>query len=688
MALIDDLLIQAQRDLSAREVRIVAQLLESYGVALGRIERELRTIDAQIADLIASGGDINEQYIRRQRWWREVEQSIQREMGRWSGNATQALGALQSGGVTIGVGMASEIANAAGSPFQGRVYAEAFERWVSASQPNAPLRLISLPRYEAAIRQSILTRMTEGIGAGKAPRAIVREILRDVGIDDPESPMRGRLLTLARTETMRAFRGASADTMGQLQERGVVTGYVWLAKLDGRTCPACVARHGQISPTPWDQFHPSCFPAGTVVNGPLARAASKRWYEGELVEIVTASGQRLSVTPNHPILTSGGWVAAGELHEGDDVLCNLLPEGPAAAINPNYQDKPLLIEDVAESLASSGPVSTAQMPISAMDFHGDGSDSEVEIVFVHSLLGDARNSALLEPLGDQEFFSGNVTLANFIGGRPLYERIVGAFLAAHSVMRLRRDRLSTLIARLSHPYPHALGSSAGSYPGFNQVPPNNEPLRPKSLRDGLFGLASQIPSDYFIRRQHNLATMHRNPGAVNHIAYTSPMNSKAGCDLVDRLSGSVSTEHIIRIKRIPFHGYVYNLETQDGWYIANNTIVHNCRCVNRAIVDPDLVPGGGWKGQTGPEWFAEQDQHTQRAMLLSDARYAAYRTGTPLSEMVSVRHSDVWGDSIGVKPLAAMPEISPAVVARYRISPKKPLPAMTDATPTTVMAAD
>lgn len=258
MALIDELLAQAQRDLSAREVQIVSELLKSYGVALSRIERELRTIDAQIAELIASGDDIDGRYIQRQRWWREVEASIQREMARWSGQAANGVAALQSGGVTIGVGMSSEIATAAGSPFQGRVYANAFERWVGVIQPNSPLRTISLPRYEAAIRQSILQRMTEGIGSGKAPRSIVREIMRDVGIDDPESAVRGRLLTLSRTEVMRAFRGASADTLGQLQERGIVTGYVWLARLDGRTCPACLARHGQISPTPWDQFHPSC----------------------------------------------------------------------------------------------------------------------------------------------------------------------------------------------------------------------------------------------------------------------------------------------------------------------------------------------------------------------------------------------------------------------------------------------
>lgn len=258
MAIIDDVLAQAQRDLSAREVAIVRQLLESYGIALRRIERELRTLDAQIAEAIASGQTVNEQWITRQRWWRELEGSIHTEMAKWSDQATRSMAALQTTAVHTGVDVAGSIAKLAGSPLQGRVYSQAFERWVSAIQPTSPLRLISLPRYEARIRQSIIQRMTQGIGNGRAPRSIVREILRDVGITDPDSPVQARLMTLVRTESLRAYRGASMDTMEQLRERGIVSGYVWLAKLDVRTCPACVARHGQYFEVPPGDHHPNC----------------------------------------------------------------------------------------------------------------------------------------------------------------------------------------------------------------------------------------------------------------------------------------------------------------------------------------------------------------------------------------------------------------------------------------------
>ena len=253
MSVIDDLLTQALAELAIREQAAAARLITNYDVALRRIQRELRTIDAQIAELIASGEDINDQVIRRQRWWREVEASIQREMARWSGEATADLAAVQTGGVRLGVQTAQQIATLASSPFIGRVYAEAFEKWVTASQPGSPLRDI-IDGYGDKVSEAVLQRMTEGIGNGRAPRSIVREIMADVGGEANEA----RLMTITRTETMRAYRGASADTMGQLQERGIVNGGVWLCALGPRACAACIARHGTFYEVPPNDFHPAC----------------------------------------------------------------------------------------------------------------------------------------------------------------------------------------------------------------------------------------------------------------------------------------------------------------------------------------------------------------------------------------------------------------------------------------------
>lgn len=35
---------------------------------------------------------------------------------------------------------------------------------------------------------------------------------------------------------------------------------------------------------------------------------------------------------------------------------------------------------------------------------------------------------------------------------------------------------------------------------------------------------------------------------------------------------------------VPFEGYVYNLETVKGWYVANRVLVHNCKCTYLPII--------------------------------------------------------------------------------------------------------
>src|SRR5206468_2731515 len=100
--------------------------------------------------------------------------------------------------------------------------------------------------------------------------------------------------------------------------------------------------------------HPRCFPAGTAVSGPATSAATRRWYEGELVVFATASGQELSLTGNHPVLTSRGWVPANLLHEGDEVVRSTEPKGATPLVVPDHHQMPSLIEDVWRSLGMAG----------------------------------------------------------------------------------------------------------------------------------------------------------------------------------------------------------------------------------------------------------------------------------------------------------------------------------------------
>jgi hypothetical protein len=86
------------------------------------------------------------------------------------------------------------------------------------------------------------------------------------------------------------------------------------------------------------------------------------------------------------------------------------------------------------------------------------------------------------------------------------------------------------------------------------------------------------------------------------------------------------------------------LDYQDDMHAA-------CRCRWIPVIDETIVPGANPKRKLGSEWFAEQDEETQRKILRAPGRFEAYQAGVPLSDMVGVRENAIWGPSVYIKPV-------------------------------------
>lgn len=105
--------------------------------------------------------------------------------------------------------------------------------------------------------QAMRRELVRGVRLGKNPRDTAGRMVRQV-----EGQFNGgltRALTIARTETLDAYREAAAAI--QDANRDVLGGWIWLAHLDGdRTCAACWAMHGTEHPlsAPGPQGHPQC----------------------------------------------------------------------------------------------------------------------------------------------------------------------------------------------------------------------------------------------------------------------------------------------------------------------------------------------------------------------------------------------------------------------------------------------
>jgi SPP1 gp7 family putative phage head morphogenesis protein len=118
-----------------------------------------------------------------------------------------------------------------------------------------------------AVQQAAVTAF--GVAAG--PREVARRLTQSFGT----APTRARLI--ARTEILHSYRVAALD---RYAVNPAVTGWYWLASLDGRTCPLCWGMHGTIHPLaePFGS-HPACrcTPVPIVEGRPLPELGVDRF---------------------------------------------------------------------------------------------------------------------------------------------------------------------------------------------------------------------------------------------------------------------------------------------------------------------------------------------------------------------------------------------------------------------------
>jgi len=342
--------------------------------------------------------------------------------------------------------------------------------------------------------------------------------------------------TLIATTEMGYVASEVADE--QMGEYGI-TKFIWDSFDDWLTCEQCSELDGQVfdrgEPMPPEASHPNCILPGNEVVAPDILAATKSFYTGPVVEFRTANGSRLSVTENHPILTTRGWMRAKLLCKGDQIVRATDIQRIVQTINPNYNQVPTAIEKVFASLKESfGTVSTT-VKAAPKQFHGDGSfDGYVEIVYSNRLLLGDCQPTLAQPAGQDIF------------GSRGSGRIEAPFYA---------ERMNSFFFNAPHP---STGSFVGSLdlfcslPGAHAFPLNGFGF---GLGSSLYPFLSQDSPDNF------------------------PIDPKLARQFVLRFSSLVASDQIVSIRHYDFSGHVYDLQCRNyELYTIDNLIVKNCRC--------------------------------------------------------------------------------------------------------------
>lgn len=345
---------------------------------------------------------------------------------------------------------------------------------------------------------------------------------------------------IARTETI------SASAQGAIEgykESGVVQKIQFYTSLDERTCDYCMEYHnkiyqiGQEMPIP---LHPNCLLPNVRVETSHLISGSRAFYRGEAIEITTKNGNVLTCTPNHPILSFNGFIKAKGFNKGDYVISSLNSERIINSIDPNNYNSPSPIKDVWNSLAMQNRMFLTSMPVTSHDFYGDARffDGNIDIINPDSLLLNNRNIFISEHTSKYILNSGDSQKFRFSSSGSeffLSDRLVST---PCSNMRGGSTCLTLLKSHKTHRNNISLTDIANCNTSLNESTIDNSPIYTKLSRK-----------------------------------------------FQSRFTGLITPDKIIDIKRFYYIGHVYDLQSLDQLYIANNIVVKNCRCVFLPVIE-------------------------------------------------------------------------------------------------------
>ncbi len=399
-----------------------------------------------------------------------------------------------------------------------------------------------------------IKKVIAAIGAAISPAQVADKV---VGTVFSNTETASHAQNVARTENTGAIGAGGKAAQDELGRLGIVNGRKWMTMRDDVVRPTHVAAGklpaislhekfvvgGCECEYPGDRSLPAkelcnCFLPGTAVDGRY-EAMMRSWYEGEAVEVVTGS-RRLSLTPNHPVLTSRGWVLAGELDSGDEIIsygCEI--DNLRVASTNQVNDMPTSVEKVFESFMLRSvaglfaPIECRRADVD--DFHGDGQGIK----------------------GDINVVTADRKLLKYTKAGSLKENTdsVLQLELAKLFSENRQSGLGKLVV--------GLGSPSTSLPRLGALPLDGSPV---GLHDGPFDSLRFGTSP-------DLDT-----GSKKCFYDGHPGNADLFRELIDRNARVVSCDKIVQVRKFDFCGHVYCLQSTNGLVISNNIVTSNCRC--------------------------------------------------------------------------------------------------------------
>lgn len=354
-----------------------------------------------------------------------------------------------------------------------------------------------------------------------------------------------------------------------------------------------------------------CLPGSVRISGALATAVYRRWYEGQWVELTTASGRKISGTPNHPVLTQRGWVGLGKITESDHLICDRRDvEKTCPPADQDIKDTPPTIAEVFD--ATAAVVVPERKAAAEPDFHGDGRDGYVDVLSAYGVLRiglffpvtESRCDSVLAP-SDLAVVVAAAQSAPFSRGVPVSQamRLSGGTDYTPCLSDTAQDGFLAALESCSQcggPLPRPV-------PAFDFMDGKIVPLE-RPVSGG----------------QESLTSFgHASTGArpLDGIRYRVCSESGASGYLPVTETRGVEIDRVARVVFTQWSGHVYNLTTVDGYFSVNDGVYTgntqgavNAGAYYGAIRDAQL------RGDPAPfkVWISTQDQRTRPTHVAAD----------------------------------------------------------------------
>ena len=485
----------------------------------------------------------------------------------------------------------------------------------SADFYDAARELVVGERMGAQAISDFDMRKTEG-----AVRAFVRFVLRDDVQTFNDQVLQRIDYEMKRSANMSVVENGRRDPK-KVRYARVPTG--------SETCDFCLmlASRGFVyqseSTASASHVHAGCVLPDTVLGALDVKSLLRRKFEGDVIDITTRGGRRLSVTANHPILTVNGWVKAGLLHDGDALLCGFAGKGHDFGV-PSVDNRPPSAEQVFEALRLLDSSYPGGVEVSSADFYGESvSNGDVEVIDVNRLLKGHIVPVGHESLGDKSLTIGalferckslnGAGAANFGDGTHS--------LPSCSVMRGLGLSCPVLRGHFGSADETSLGITAYLNPGVAKPSLNNAPRNAISLGQLQDALAALVSLDE-IGRCGDAVRSYLDAIALEYSGDAFVGDSKLFGNGFDALPSGIEVDYVSVADTRHFVGHVYNLSADGHWYTANGIITHNCDC--------RVVPG--WDGMEVEDYDPRSIYDRWQDAIDAKAKERAERNGTTVSE--------------------------------------------------------